>query len=112
MYKRQLTRSLEVYDGAVRTDFGAFAALHTLALVYVCHLFVIKGDRSRSACILTPVCNASSAHVCDNMPGFGTFIAGYADDLDNVGIFLISPQRQPYPLRNYGSCLLYTSRCV
>ena len=81
-----LAGTLTADDSGEGTDLCASAALTALGLVDVSHVVVVEGDRSELTNVVTTVSKTASAGVRNLKAAYGTFVAGYLDYLDNVGV--------------------------
>ena len=104
-----LAGTLAVDDSRKGADLGAGAALLALGLVDVGHVITVKGQRTELAHVLATVSQTTAASVGDLVAAYGTFVAGDVDDLNDVGIFLVSTHGQLNALAQNGALLVHTA---
>ena len=87
-----LTGTLTADDRRVGADLSASSALLTLGLVNMSYVVKIKGDGTEFTNILTAMCKTATAGVSNPVTADRALIAGNINNLNDVGIFLITAQ--------------------
>ena len=103
---RALAGAHVVLDGAVGADGGALAAVDALVGVDVGVMVVVKGDRAARAGAGAAVRDAAAAVGADPVAADGALVAGDADDLDHVGVFLVAAHGDLHALGHDGALLV------
>ena len=103
---RALAGAHMVLNGAVGADGGALAAVDALVGVDVGVMVVVKGDRAARAGAGAAVRDAAAAVGADPVAADGALVAGDADDLDHVGVFLVPTHGNLHALGHDGAFLV------
>ena len=95
-----------VLDGAVGADGGALAAVDALVGVDMRVVVFVKGDRAARAGAGAAVRDTAAAVGADAVAADGTFVAGDADDLDDVVVFPVPAHGDLHALGHDGALLV------
>ena len=101
-----LAGTLAVDDGGEGTYLGAGAALLALGLVDVGHVIPIEGQGTELTDVLATVGQAAAAGVGNLVAAYGALVAGDVDDLDDVGVLLVTADGQLHALTQDGALLV------
>ena len=101
--------ALAVDDGVVGADLGAQTAVDALGLVYHRVQVVLEGYSALGADVLTAVSKTAAADIGDRVAAGGALVAGYVDDLDNVGVIFVTAHSDTDALGGDGTLLMDTA---
>ena len=70
------------------------------------YVLIVKCDGAAAADVLAAVSKAAAAGVCDLISAHRAFVAGDLQDLDHVGVILVSAHCELHPLGKNGALLV------
>ena len=79
-----LAGAFPIHNSAVRAHLGALAAFHTFGFVDMRLMFIVKGNRTAFANVLTPVSQAAPAGISDLVAHSRAVITGDVDFIETA----------------------------
>ena len=104
-----LTGTLAADDSGEGANLCTGAALTALGLIDMSHVIVVEADSAEFANVLTTVGKTSAAGVGNLVASYGTLVASDLNNLDNVGVVLVTAHSNLYSLAEYRSLLVYAA---
>ena len=101
-----LAGTLTADDSGVGADLCTGTAFLALSLVDVSDMMLVERDGAEAADVLAAVCKAAAAGVGDFVSAHRALVAGDLDDLDDVGVILVSAHSELYSLSENGALLI------
>ena len=93
-----LAGALVIHYCGEGADLGALSAFNAFGLIDMSNVILVKRDSSALTHVLTAVSKTSSAGICYFISCRRTFITGNIDNLNDVGVVLISAHDHLYSL--------------
>ena len=98
-----------VYDCSEGTNLCALTAFHTFGFVDVSNVVVVEGDGASLTYVFTSVCETAAAGIGNFITCGRTFVTSDVDNLNDVGVILVTAHNHFYAFAEDGSFLINTA---